>query len=97
MRKEEVQKLPRGLYTLYWNSGGSSLAAVGQLYSGERWFAPINWTQRGVFTASTAWHKVESVKLWRTRCVANTLPVPASQLVGKTVHTIVTDEYGYTD
>lgn len=36
MTQEEAKKLPLGLYYLFWKDGGSSLAAVGQLYDGSR-------------------------------------------------------------
>lgn len=43
MTPELVAKLPLGLYRIYWDSGGSSLAAVGNSPDGRRWMAPINW------------------------------------------------------
>lgn len=49
-----------GLYRLHWVSGGTSLAAVGHLYDGTAWFAPINWTS--VTTAGIAsieWERVD--------------------------------------
>lgn len=33
-----------GLYIIHWKSGGTSEAAVGQMCSGRKWFAPTNWT-----------------------------------------------------
>lgn len=33
----------QGLYRIWWDSGGSSLAAVGVTADGKRWLAPINW------------------------------------------------------
>lgn len=44
MTDEEARFLDCGLYRLHWVSGGPSLAAVGQLHDGRRWFAPVNWT-----------------------------------------------------
>jgi hypothetical protein len=47
MTKEQVALLPNGLYRIHWkekHGGGTSLAAVGILHSGERWLAPTNWT-----------------------------------------------------
>lgn len=32
-----------GLYRIWWDEGGSSLAAVGVTSDGKRWLAPINW------------------------------------------------------
>ena len=53
-----------GLYRIYWKSGGASLAAVGQMANGDRWFAPVNWTSSdNVMMASTAWRLVQSVEL----------------------------------
>jgi len=41
---ERLHKCPLGLYEIFWDSGGSSLAAIGNLHDGVRWIAPINWT-----------------------------------------------------
>jgi len=38
-----IHDAPPGLYRIYWTSGGSSLAAIGEFRDGGRWFAPINW------------------------------------------------------
>lgn len=43
MNQAEVKKLKLGLYHIFWNSRGSSLAAVGMTEDGNRWLAPINW------------------------------------------------------
>lgn len=32
-----------GLYIIHWISGGTSLVAIGSMYSGRKWFAPTNW------------------------------------------------------
>jgi len=42
-RKAERQ-MPNGIYELHWIDGGTSVAAVGILYDGKRWYAPCNWT-----------------------------------------------------
>jgi len=39
----DVHKLPPGLYRFGWDSGGSSLVAVGMTQNGARWVAPTNW------------------------------------------------------
>ena len=44
LKKADVQKLNHGVYRLYWKEGGSSLAVVGSMHSGARWFACANWT-----------------------------------------------------
>ena len=41
---EDFINVPLGLYKIFWKSGGTSLAAIGNLYDGIRWVAPINWT-----------------------------------------------------
>lgn len=41
---EEMLKCPFGLYEIFWESGGSSLASVGNMSNGDRWIAPTNWT-----------------------------------------------------
>lgn len=43
MTLKEFNKLPPGLYEIYWKTGGSSLAAIGNDEHGHRWLAPINW------------------------------------------------------
>ena len=73
MTKQAVQKLPLGLYRIFWKSGGSSLAAVGNDYAGKRWFAPVNWigfkvkTYDNKFSGSTApdsdWRSVARAEL----------------------------------
>ena len=50
MKKEDVQKLNHGLYVIHWkkkSGGGTSLASVGSLRDGSRWFAPTNWISEG--------------------------------------------------
>ncbi len=64
MTREEAKKLPLGLYRIYWKQGGYSLAAIGQLDDGNRWMAPINWTNKSEknICTSTHWKYVKSVK-----------------------------------
>lgn len=62
MTLDEAKKLQHGIYRLWWKDGGSSLAAVGVLHDGKRWYAPTNWTsatEAGI--ACTKWAKVERV------------------------------------
>ena len=66
MTQDEARELPLGLYRIFWKTGGSSLAAVGQLYDGTRWFAPTNWTAADNFMTSINWKIVEKVKLIKT-------------------------------
>lgn len=62
MTQLEAKKLSLSLYVLYWKSGGSSIASVGQLYDGTRWFAPCNWTnEKAEGICSTKWHYVDKV------------------------------------
>ncbi len=64
MTKKDVAKLQLGLYRVYWKSGGSSLAAVGNLHDGTRWLAPCNWTSvspQGIATANY-WKQVKYVE-----------------------------------
>lgn len=44
-----------GLYRVFWDTGGSSLAAVGVTYNGGRWLAPINWVAPAL---DPAWSRV---------------------------------------
>jgi hypothetical protein len=67
MNKIDVQKLRHGVYRLFWKGGGSSLASVGSLYDGTRWFAPTNWTsQMKEGICSTNWRVVASASLIAT-------------------------------
>jgi len=52
-------KLPSGLYKIYWNSGGSSLASVGRDAAGEVWLCPCNW----VSGLSFDWSAVKATRL----------------------------------
>lgn len=58
MNQLAVRKLPLGVYRVFWNDGGSSVAAIGQLHDGTRWLAPANWTASalpGVVVCSPLW------------------------------------------
>lgn len=62
MTKEEAKKLSLGVYVIFWKSGGSSAASVGQLCDGTPWFAPSDWTHKtpeGI--ASTEWRLIGHV------------------------------------
>lgn len=61
MTADEFRNLELGLYRVYWKSGGSSLAAVGQTENGERWLAPTNWVAPSV--RGEAWEDVDRVVL----------------------------------
>ncbi len=64
MNQKELRTKPLGVYRLYWKDGGMSVASVGALYDGRRWFAPANWTSKwaeGI--ASTNWRLVEKMEL----------------------------------
>jgi hypothetical protein len=64
MTQRESSKLEAGVYRLWWRDGGFSDASVGVLYSGQRWFAPCNWTgQSEQFIACTRWSMVRRVEL----------------------------------
>jgi hypothetical protein len=63
----DLDKLPLGIYRVYWQSGGSSLASVGMDYAGKRWIAPTNWTAREVkgpaaLISSHGWAAIERVE-----------------------------------
>lgn len=42
--KSDFLNCDLGIYKIYWKSGGSSVAAIGNDYEGNRWVAPANWT-----------------------------------------------------
>ena len=58
-----MKNLPHGIYRLYWKQGGSSVASVGSLADGTRWFAPSNW----INVPSTDWSNVSYVELIATQ------------------------------
>lgn len=63
MKMEQVNKLDLALYVLIWKEsagGGRSLASVGQLHDGSRWFACCNWTGKDTTgICSTKWEDVK--------------------------------------
>ena len=54
---DQLDDIPFGLYEIFWKSGGSSLASVGNMYDGIRWIAPINWTGKRSVTGKMSKHK----------------------------------------
>ena len=70
MTKEEVQKLKHGVYRLYWSARTYSLASVGSLHDGSRWFACANWTSKtdeGVTGSGDNWDSVVKAVLIESR------------------------------
>jgi|DEB0MinimDraft_4_1074332.scaffolds.fasta_scaffold94343_2 hypothetical protein len=66
MKKDKVQELDHGLYTIYWKQsvgGGKSLAAVGSLANGDMWYACTNFISP---KKSIDWKFVKKVKLIRS-------------------------------
>lgn len=41
---EQIKNCKLGLYEVFWRSGGSSIASIGNMHNGVRWIAPTNWT-----------------------------------------------------
>jgi hypothetical protein len=39
----KFSKIPNGVYIVFWDSGGHSLAAIGRDAVGNCWLAPTNW------------------------------------------------------
>lgn len=50
--------IPLGLHLIHWNSGGSSICAVGQARNGTRWLAPTNWVYPLVDPESLNWDSI---------------------------------------
>ena len=70
MTTEEVQKLSHGVYRLYWSARTYSLASVGSLYNGDRWFACANWTSEdnlGIVVSGSDWEHVKKAVLIETK------------------------------
>jgi hypothetical protein len=73
MTKVEAKKLPLGLYRLFWKTGGSSLAAVGQGPNGDRWMAPVNWVEVGF---ADSWRMVDRVeKIVTEQIMTKVIPI----------------------
>ncbi len=70
MKNKEVQKLKHGVYRLHWKSGGYSLATVGSLENGNRWFACANWvsgSDEGIAASGEDWKTVKKAVLIESR------------------------------
>lgn len=77
MTPEEVKKLPDGLYRIYWKEGywpqrGTSLAAVGTFFDGNKWMAVTHLNCRPYYLKGNCiagrcsnrwWRKVDKVEL----------------------------------
>lgn len=50
--------IPMGLHLIHWNSGGSSICAVGQNSDGSRWIAPTNWLAPLMDPTANYWDKI---------------------------------------
>ena len=68
MKRKKVQSLSLGVYRIFWKSGGSSVASVGQLHNGDRWIAPANWTSQfpGTMGSTDYWKQIDRVELIAT-------------------------------
>lgn len=65
---EQMRHRKLGVYRLHWRSGGTSVAAVGMLYDGTRWYAPANWTTGSMeadpaHLIGTDWSRIERADL----------------------------------
>lgn len=70
MTEKKVQELDHGLYRIYWNSGGDSIASIGSNEKGERWLAPTNWIHVGL-TGRKVWRMVKRVEKFHVRDSSN--------------------------
>jgi hypothetical protein len=67
MKLEDANKLPHGLYKVFWHDeqgGGMSLASVGSKHDGQRWICCANWTSaldQGTDAFGVVWGAVEKV------------------------------------
>ena len=43
MIEEAVNRLPAGIYRVYWQGGGRSVASIFFDAKGRHWIAPANW------------------------------------------------------
>lgn len=61
MTRRESQKVPHGLFIIYWKEskgGGTSVASVGSDATGRRWFAPTNW----ITVPGFQWNDIDRVE-----------------------------------
>jgi hypothetical protein len=65
MTGAEVRHLPTGVYRVFWKGGGTSVAAMGQLYDGRKWLVPANWTSESPAKIATThhWRLIERLEL----------------------------------
>ena len=68
--------LEMGLHRVHWKSGGTSLAAVGQMSDGRKWFAPCNWVGPSENPEAGFWLEIDHTELLHSH--TETLPTPAS-------------------
>ena len=86
------QSMALGLYRLHWVSGGSSLASVGMLHDGSRWYAAANWSSaEPTGIASSNWDAVEHAELVLRHSRDSELPeISASEALVLLAETVVT-------
>jgi predicted RNA-binding Zn-ribbon protein involved in translation (DUF1610 family) len=70
-RPREINGTPvtPGLYRIFWENGGSSLAAIGMCINGSWWVAPTNWSApatplpvRADSEGRTTWASIERIE-----------------------------------
>jgi hypothetical protein len=60
MKPDKVLALKNGIYRIYWNDGGTSLASVGRTHTGSVWMAPSSWSWIDI--ARSNWSLVKHVE-----------------------------------
>lgn len=80
MKKKDINKLPLGLYIVYWKEGGHSLASMGQYEDGERWFAPSNWVN-GSVQLNGYWRSQIKAMIQIINTGVEEAPAPAKPLI----------------
>ena len=68
---------PPGLYRIYWNTGGFSLAAVGMTSDGGRWIAPTNWISPAAIDGK-GWTDWRSILRWERIDIPAQVSAPAA-------------------
>lgn len=65
MTKKQTERIAPGLYRVHWKDGGTSLAAIGLMYDGQRWCAPTNWAAPANHVGSGYSPGGYGTKFWR--------------------------------
>ncbi len=67
--------LEMGLHRVHWKGGGTSLASVGQMSDGRKWFAPCNWVSPSQNPEADFWLEIDHTELLHSHPETHHSPV----------------------